>query len=221
MKRIWPIYATLLMGASVQLAANEIEMAQFEQAKQCISEPARLKRLACFDSAMGTSLSVSKKENDYFFMPEMWQRAVDNQAQRTTRDGFFVHQKDEKDRNGDLWMTLFAQPNDKYRKQKPILMFSCIDNITRVELVLPKPNLARKAKITTDNRNPITQEWLSDEQGLLFRTGRGLQAIDVIKSFMSSSTTYLRSDLDAINGLQFDTLNLKKSIIPLREACRW
>lgn len=212
---------------------NSIAAKAMDGAKKCITEPARLKRLACFDLLFGTSLTVSKLENAHFFMPQIWQRAIDNEAQRSEEKGFSVHQVDEDDPSAGIWMTISALPRaslgtsstrlqgDGVIYKRPILILSCIDNISRVELALPKANLALKASVTNDNRKRVTHDWLMDEQGWVFRTGRGLVAIEVMKSFISSSTTKLRSDVEAINGLQFDTEDLHRAITPLREACRW
>lgn len=66
-----------------------------------------------------------------------------------------------------------------------------------------------------------SQRWLSDDTGYIFRTGRGLPAIQVMKALIRGDDVRLRSANKAIDGLQFDTRELGSALKPLRQSCRW
>ncbi|MEZ8140861.1 type VI secretion system-associated protein VasI [Enterovibrio sp. FF113] len=194
-----------------------------EQAKVCVDIVGRLDRLACFDNVFDTPLMKVPETTFKALKPEAWLRATASESQRDDDStGFVLRYVNSKEPKAGMWMTATALPD---RGQKtadmPILMFSCIDSISRVELVLPEVTAAGKALVTTSANSGFTQRWLSDDSGSIMRAGRGLPAIDVMKALMSGPRAVVRSDLDEIGNLTFDTAELKETIGPMRQTCRW
>jgi type VI secretion system protein VasI len=103
----------------------------------------------------------------------------------------------------------------------PILMLSCLETISRVELVLPQKLQDARVKISIFGDQKDTQTWVSDEEGFVLRTGRGVPAIKAMKAIISSRSLVLRSNSPVIDGLRFDSLNLASTIKPIREKCDW
>lgn len=216
--------STAALIASDNLVAADASVKSKDLAEKCTIISARLKRLHCFDALFGEKNLSSSDLNKPILMPITWQKAVDSEAMRQHTKGFIVHYLDKQgsDPKKGVWMTLAAQSKRKNNlKFMPILMLSCIDEISRVEIILPKSSLDSKAKVTVNSAFSQTQYWFSDESGMVFRTGRGLLAIEVMKTLLSSSSSTFRSDIEQIQEVNFDLNSLGKDILPLRQACQW
>ncbi|MDD1793391.1 type VI secretion system-associated protein TagO [Enterovibrio makurazakiensis] len=213
-----PITVSAKEDSDGKMAASEVLV----QAKVCADIFGRLERLACFDNLFNTPVKKATETTFVALKPEAWQRATRSERDREEDGGFVLRYVDMKEPKSGMWMTATALPDrNQQRSEMPILMFSCIDNISRVELVLPTATSAGKAAVTTSASSSVTQRWLSDDTGNIMRAGRGLPAIEVMSALMSGPRAVVRSDLDAIGNLTFDTSTLKKTIAPMRQVCRW
>lgn len=222
---ITPFTLAALLAASLggNAQADEHGSAQLQQATACTQIPAMLDRLACFDKVFDTPANAENVISTGINKPEAWERARNSEAGRSeTETGFVLRYNNPDEPKSGIWMTATALPDrDQKKNEMPILMFSCIDNISRVELVLPEATSAGKARVTVSSGYSVTQRWLSDDTGSIMRAGRGIPAIDVMKALMSGSRAVLRSDLDDIGNLTFDTADLRDTIKPMRNTCRW
>ncbi len=194
-----------------------------KQAQTCSAIPTRLERLACFDGVFNTPVDADNEQTIANIKPEAYQRAHASEAARSEGEqGFVMRYTDPEDHSKGIWMTATAIPDrGQQREDMPILMLSCIDSISRMELVLPKTTSAGKAMVLVSGSFAVTDRWLSDDSGTIMHAGRGIPAINVMKALMSSSGSVLRSELDEIGNLTFDTEGLTSSIRPMRNTCRW
>ncbi len=194
-----------------------------KQAQTCSAIPTRLERLACFDGVFNTPVDADNEQTIANIKPEAYQRAHASEAARSEGEqGFVVRYTDPEDHSKGIWMTATAIPDrGQQREDMPILMLSCIDSISRMELVLPTTTSAGKATVLVSGSFAVTDRWLSDDSGTIMHAGRGIPAINVMKALMSSSGSVLRSELDEIGNLTFDTEGLTSSIRPMRNTCRW
>ncbi len=213
------LFSTLVNATSPESLLEKSDTALQEAVAQCANQEVRLSRLACFD-ALFPPPSTLQNEKTYEIKPQAWQRAWDTEARRKDVDGFLINRLNpEADKDG-VWLTMAAK--NRRSKTAATLMLSCIDNITRVELVFLEPLQHAMAQISlSHHQDTLTSRWLSDESGLVFRTSRGLGAIDTVKFVMGASQLSLRSDVPEINGLVFETQGLKKQVQILRSACHW
>ncbi|WP_325894307.1 type VI secretion system-associated protein VasI [Grimontia sp. NTOU-MAR1] len=195
----------------------------FESASACTLISARLDRLACFDEVFKTPVSGHSNAATIVQKPEAWERAKQSESEKSEEEtGFTLSYANLAEPKSGIWMTATALPDRNQKKNEmPILMFSCIDNISRVELILPNATSEGKAEVIASGSYNVTQRWLSDDTGNIMRAGRGIPAIDVMKVLMSGQRAVLRSDLGAIGNLTFDTADLRESIKPMRQTCRW
>ncbi|WP_251882082.1 type VI secretion system-associated protein VasI [Grimontia kaedaensis] len=222
-----PISLCLMAGLALSSAntlANETDnKALIQSASECVNIPARLDRLACFDEVFKTPVSGQPEASVIVQKPEAWERAKQSESERNEDEtGFALRYANRAEPKSGIWMTATALPDRNQKKNEmPILMFSCIDNISRVELILPTATSEGKAEVMASSGYSVTQRWLSDDTGNIMRAGRGIPAIDVMKALMSGQRAVLRSDLEAIGNLTFDTADLRESIKPMRQTCRW
>ncbi|KEA65265.1 Type VI secretion protein VasI [Marinobacterium lacunae] len=119
-----------------------------------------------------------------------------------------------------LWLTA---PAVGALPPRPVLMLSCVDDISRVELTLPKAIDIGSLQVVleADGRRLLSQRWLSDDSGHILRSGRGLPAIAVMQAMLRTGDLRLRANDEAIDGLRFDARGLSEQIAPLRRQCGW
>lgn len=210
------IVASSCLSVSSDSFANQTETL-VEQANQCREIPARLDRLACFDGVFATPLeehATPVADNPY---PSEWNRAIEARDGLEPGEGWALVVEGE-GKDGSAWVALPAQNTTFAEQDAPVLLLSCINNLSRVELALPQE--AADARIQVSVRGAM-QYWRSDDYGVLFSSARGLPAIDMMKRIGNDSYLTLRSNSDLADGLQFNTRDLKHGLRALRERCGW
>lgn len=215
--------------AAVPLDADKAlrDAAFVTKANLCTKERIRLERLACFDALFSTQIKVTQFENRHLLKPIEWRRAKEAELTRKNETHFLVTQLDEKEVKAGLWLTLPAQlsrQDASLQKENtlPILSLSCLDNISRVELIFDKALALSKAKVTlVGAQKTLATSWQMDEQGLVLRIGRGLASIEVMQFLAKRERVLFRSNNAALNGLEFNTKGLDEQINLLRLACHW
>lgn len=219
---------SMLAGASLVPMASGVEvtgdmLTQLARGQACSVIPSKIERLACFDAAFETPIHEDNTQIENQVRPEEWVRANGSEAKRTETDtGFLLNYAMPNQPKSGIWLTATALPDrEQQTEDMPILMFSCIDNISRVELILRDVASEGVAQVYASSAYSVTQRWMSDDSGYVFRAGRGLPAIEVMKAIMSGNRAVLRADIPSIRNLTFDTAELKQAIKPLRQTCRW
>lgn len=204
-----------LGGNSISFAKERIGL--IEQAHQCRQIPPRLDRLACFDTIFETPLERTLISIDDNFYPSEWARAIEARNSLNFEDGWALVVEGE-GKKGNAWVALPAQNATFSDRETPVLLLSCINNLSRVELALPEE--VADARIQVSIRG-ISQYWRSDDHGVLFSSARGLSAIEMMKRIANDSNLTLRSNADFADGLQFSTRGLEHGLQALRERCGW
>ncbi|WBA16793.1 type VI secretion system-associated protein VasI [Salinivibrio proteolyticus] len=211
---------TLLCASFSSTAAEISSVKQLEQAQQCRVVPSRLDRLACFDRVFNTQLSASDVAEEHATQkPQQWRRAMDAANAKAPQTWSLTEQGEG--RGSSAWITLQAN-NVRTRfkaSEQPVLMLSCIDNLSRIELMLPEPIDDGRVKMTFPQGQ--TQYWRSDDVGVVLSSSRGLPAIRLMKSLSSQDQLVIRSNSRYVDGLRFDTAPLNNTIHALRERCGW
>ncbi|MCG9583083.1 type VI secretion system-associated protein TagO [Vibrio tubiashii] len=193
-------------------AADTTTTMLLEKAQQCTSISERLDRLSCFDEAFQTPTvsNLAVKSDD---RPPAWHTAFDSSEGNGPLN--VVEKGTEKE--GDAWVTVTAMHSDGV--PSPVLMMSCINKISRIELALPQA--MEDARIRVSVAGGPNQSWRSDDIGVLFSSARGVPAISMMKVMARESRLTLRSNSPVVDGLQFDTTGLSQALKPLRSRCGW
>ncbi|KJG19925.1 hypothetical protein UB37_15940 [Photobacterium iliopiscarium] len=194
-----------------------------DQAHQCRDIESKLKRLQCFDEVFDTPMAIKTLAGlNSVQYPPSWIRAVNSEKSRGSKKGFILNQQDESNKLSSVWLTATATNVSSQSKTRgPILMLTCFEKISRVQLILPQPIKAGRVTISIPGSPVVTQNWISDDSGYLLRSGRGIPAIDAIKAMISAPQLILRSDIAGIDNVEFDNKNLAEAVKPMREICRW
>lgn len=194
---------------------------------ECSLVASRLARLSCFDDVFETKFEIDKQAE--VILP-IKARATHSEANRGDSLAFKLTYGRAPELDESVWVTASAIPyldlitpqsNGLNAPARPILMLSCLETISRVELILPEKIQDARVKISIFGDDKNTQTWISDESGFVLRTGRGVPAIKAMKAIISSRSLVLRSNSPVIDGLRFDSLNLASTIKPIREKCDW
>lgn len=171
-------------------------------------------RLFCFDELFETPLFSSQHSSSVPIQtnyPQKWLEIQTMEKQRASEsEGFWSTEKNLK-----LYDTLhLTQTVDGLG----IVVLSCVNNISRVEIMLEKPLQGGVVPIAITGKNREEHKWLLDNTGYILREGRGLPAIATIRNLMGESQFSL-----AINDRLY-TLSLKgfdQQIKALQTLCHW
>jgi len=202
----------LLLSASLCYAQPQ----RLDDAQSCVKMTSKLERLYCFDRIFSTPLLVGSSKEKITEHAVVRTRALDNEQRRTSETHFLQGQKANNPDN--IWLTasaIGALP------PRPILMLSCIDGISRVELVLADYVEKNSVLIAINKSLKAGQHWISDDSGFVFRSGRGVPSIKRMQEMLAGESFTLHSDLEQFNDLQFDAQGLRQALKPLRNVCGW
>ncbi|WP_058910616.1 type VI secretion system-associated protein VasI [Entomohabitans teleogrylli] len=201
----------LLMAAPLWADDN----AQLAAVQACRSEPAPLLRLDCYDKALAAPTGATPAAPAQAGVA--WQRAMAQEAQRDDRETAFLVTHS----GGDNPQVVLTTPAIGVAPPRPVLMFSCVDNITRLQVALTMPVRERDGAVSlaTENRR-ISVGWFVRENGFLLESSRGLAGIEEIKQLFGAQRLTLSLPGDA-SRLVFNISGLAQEIDPLRTACHW
>lgn len=190
-------------------AAYSIEFVNNDAAIKCAKITSRLERLSCFDNIFSPIRETSYYQKD--IRPKVWFKANENELKRSEGNDLPLLSSSNNN-SKDRWLTI---PDNNNRKT--ILMMSCIDQISRIELISPQIISEARVHFLIDEVGKFT--WRTDDSGYLLEGSRGIPAIDVMKKIMNLKILSIRSNLPSINGLEFNIVDL--DLAPLRQSCRW
>lgn len=180
---------------------------------RCRSESSALVRLDCYDKALAPTMELTPVPLN---TGPAWQRAMDQEKNRADHSTAFLVTEGE----GTNPMVLITTPAIGVPPPRPVLMLSCIDNITRLQVALIGPQKAAAIKLTADNTR-FDVHWFLRENGYLLESSRGLAGIDEIKRLMSAETLTIEGSNSAFPRLTFSISQLPQVLKPLRNACHW
>lgn len=208
----------LMLGAMGWLAAGSLraeENAMLAAALACRQEPAPLLRLDCYDRALA--------QNGVVAVPSpaqagpAWRRAMNQERGRNDHSLAFLIS----DRGGDNPLVVLTTPAIGIPPPRPVLMFSCIDNITRLQVALSAPVQEGDGRVLlATEKNSLSLRWFVRENGFLLESSRGLAGIQQIRQLFGAQRLTLTPQNGA-TSLTFNITGLAQEIEPLRKACHW
>lgn len=194
----------------------------------CRAEPASLERLDCYDRLLTPAYpDFSGARVKAQVQGEAWQRAFAQEAQRDDHSTQFLTQQT----GGERPSVVITTPALGSRPPRPVLMFSCIDNITRMQIALPEPLNGPPDVVLVTEKIRVNARWFLRENDALLESSRGLPGIDEIKQLFGADTLTVAFNAPAQNelphkntpaaSLTFSLSGLEKALVPMRVACHW
>ncbi|MFQ0835061.1 MULTISPECIES: type VI secretion system-associated protein VasI [Citrobacter] len=211
----------LLITPSLYAGETPDAQATINAMSTCRKEPAALERLDCYDHILapvrpeGFAGALVKARYD----GEAWTRALEQEKQRTDNSiGLLITRME-----GERPTVIITTPAIGSLPPRPVLMFSCVDNITRMQVALTSPRRENDIPVVlVTDRSQFRSSWFVRENGSLLEASRGLSGIDEIKQLFGAKTLTLDTGTDSATGkLTFNIDGLAQTIAPLREACHW
>ncbi|KFC05297.1 VasI family type VI secretion protein [Trabulsiella guamensis ATCC 49490] len=187
------------------------------KAMRCRSESSPLLRLDCYDSAFSddgpqmADVPVAKGG-------VAWQRAMDQEKTRDDHTTAFISTNS----GGDNPQVILTTPAIGETPPRPVLMFSCVDNITRLQIAVAVPLKSGEGNVLLKtDRNQYDVNWFIRENGYLLDASRGLAGIEEIKQLFGSESVTVSLPGRSSPHLIFNIEGLAQEIEPLRKACHW
>jgi type VI secretion system protein VasI len=191
--------------------------------KKCMNTTTDVERLACFDKLYKTPShlgghTVKKPLTEE--MPKLVRKIYKLEAERPKNLADIVLNIVEDGANKIVRLSKPGRGNDKY---SPILLLSCVDNITRLQIGLKKPikKSVFNVSIVSEQGFVSKHRWRSSEDGYLLSAARGLESVRIIDSLLGH--TRINFDLDdvGLGQIFFNFDGFKEGIKVLSETCRW
>lgn len=187
----------------------------------CRKESAALERLDCYDHILapvqtqGFAGALVKARYD----GEAWTRALEQEKQRMDNSTGLLITRTE----GERPTVIITTPAIGNLPPRPVLMFSCVDNITRMQVALAVPRRENDIPVVLGtDKGQFRSRWFVRENGFLLEASRGLSGIDEIKQLFGAKTLTLDTGVgNAAGKLTFNIDGLAQTIAPLRDACHW
>nr|WP_282813874.1 type VI secretion system-associated protein VasI [Hafnia alvei] len=204
--------------------ANASLSADVQRAMEaCRNEPFPLPRLQCYDQAwhpkmhnVGIPLGKTKTDKP----DETWQLVMTQEHQRSV-DAPTLLLREFNNTSGEP-VLLMTTPSQEGSTVPAILAISCVENITRMQLVFSQPLGDGESPLTLrTSKNDIDTRWFWRSSGYRLESSRGLSGIAEIQQLLGSTTLTIIADNKALNGLTFQLNNLQTTLQPLRKACHW
>ena len=181
--------------------------------KRCRNEASPLVRLDCYDNALNIQRGETHRQDN---AGPAWHRAMEQEKTRPDHATTFLVNVG----TGDNPSVIITTPAIGVPPPRPVLMLSCIDNITRLQIA--SVNRVKDGNITLNvDQMQFDVQWFLRENGYLLESSRGLAGIDEIKRLMPADTLTIEGRNNAEPHFTFNISQLTQVIKPLRNACHW
>lgn len=199
------------------------EVVPASAARDCRYIGSSLERLACFDEAAGTPARTAPLSRPPAELEApSHSRVLANEARRGAHDLTFLANVAEPGASAIEGLVISA-PAIASVAPHPYLAISCVQNISRLQLITARPVEARWVRVQLQGERSATAPtaWQVMENGQVLDAGRGLPAIEQIKQLLGAHRIRVLSDNAQLHGLTFDAQGLDPLISQARSACRW
>ncbi|OOF52779.1 type VI secretion system-associated protein TagO [Rodentibacter genomosp. 2] len=204
------MYKSILFGILSILSSSVLSEDKINQAEQCTLIKSNIGRLTCFDKVFNTPIRTQSTDD----------RIVANIIPKLVGDIFTLAKDDMHDSfvENNLEVALSSDDNNA------AIYIACKDNITRFQIALDKPikrNMLN-VQIVNNNTNQIASkvDWQSAERGYLLDAGRGLYAIQQLKSILYIDL-FTVSIPQENRSFVFKNNGLASKVASIRKECGW
>ncbi len=195
---------------------------------ECTQIKSSLNRLACFDSFFKTPIHLPGERNTTSFRadyhPEILRIAQRIEAGRPSETAGLLMQRSIDHEASNQKRIILSAPAIGAYPPRPLLIISCINNITRLQIGFEKP-LAENSAPVTLNLDAMSiggdYLWRVIESGKIVDAGRGISSIKILKKISKYQRLMIQSDTYLLDGLTFDISGLNQALPELRKACHW
>lgn len=204
------IYKSALLGLLSLFSESVLSEERISKVEQCTSIKSNVSRLACFDKVFNTPIRMNIIDD----------RAMDNVIPKLIGDIFTLAKENTHDSLAENNLEVALSSND----QHAAIYVACKDNITRFQIAIDKPvkrNVLNVHIVNNDTKQVASKtDWQSTERGYMLDSGRGLYAIQQLKSILyigSFTVSIPQEDL----RFTFKNDGLASKVASIRKECGW
>ncbi len=196
------------------------------QPSACTEIRASIQRLACFDQLFQTpayieTIAVPQEHRPNYGIIE----AVNAHEQLRQKNDYSLRvTSDLEHPAAEQHRVIISVPAIGAIGTRPVFALSCIDNITRLQLILPDPIPTTRLDIRIKNENGkilLDDQWKIIGGGHIVDAGHGIPSIRVAKKLLGAKRLIFTSGQEVIDGVTFDVAAMPEQILPLQTACHW
>ncbi|MFW5443455.1 MAG: type VI secretion system-associated protein VasI [Methylococcaceae bacterium] len=196
--------------------------------EQCTTIKSSLKRLTCFDHYFKTPIVIENKKQVSQVLrnrtSKIMQMAMRVEQQRTDEQtGFLSDEMLEHELAGQQRIIL-TTPAIGSSPPRPLLIISCINNITRLQIGLHQPINKGWIEISlglNGGKQQTNSAWRMTGDGQIVDAGRGIPSINLLKTMQGQNRVQIHSQDISLQGLTFDITGFTQQVKSLRLACHW
>lgn len=204
------LYKVIFVSFLSMYSVSSLSEVRLEQAEQCVFITSNINRLACFDRTFNTPIREQVID----------ERALGNVVPKLVGNIFTLAKDSSKNTSTENNLELALLSND----ENAAIYIACKDNITRFQIVLDKPvkhNLLNVHIANNDTNQTASKiDWQSAERGYLLDAGRGLYAIQQLKSILYIDTFSVSLPQENRQYI-FKNNGLASQVAPVRKECGW
>ena len=223
-QRIGPLAISLLLLSP----CCEAEATAGPDDSPCAAIADRSHRLDCFDGKAARSRLVSASSGHALPVrstaEDVISVAQDKELKRKRSQAGFLLTDDPVDGKDEASVVMASTPSVSPSEPGSFLVLSCVSNISRIQIISGQPIARPRAAVTLmqgETTHGSTTEWRVLGGGRVVDGGRGIPAIERIRSLREDSRLYVGSNSAVLDGLLFDMTGVEQVIGRLREACHW
>lgn len=223
-------FRALLLAATV-LAGCAAASGAMASGRDCKTIVSAIERLACFDAQAGTPpAAAAGTEAPVIALPDLARvpdivALVQRNESRRKADQFGMLLLRLDDAIPGQHKVVISAPAREASAPPPLLAISCLQNISRLQLLTAQPLEVSRVhiRLLLDGRQiTASRPWLVVDDGTVTDAGRGLVAIEQLRHLTRpAQLVQLESDHAMFDGLTFDAAALHELMAQQREACHW
>ena len=192
----------------------------------CTNIRSSIQRLACFDKLFDTPVYIEAISIPEVLKPNYGIVDIVNQSesQRETDNYDLLMDASVEHSDTEQQRVVLTTPAIGAIGVRPILALSCIDNISRLQIIFSQPLNATRVNLIIHGRKEkeiLSEKWKVIGGGYIVDAGRGIPSIRIIQRLRKSNRITFSSDQSLLEGLVFDLEKLPEYIVKLATACHW
>jgi type VI secretion system protein VasI len=196
--------------------------------EDCTAFKSSLQRLTCFDQYFNTPFEITDDKDSAKKFPvrksKIMQMAMRIEKQRNDETTGLLREEIMEHESAGQQRIILTTPAIGSHPPRPLLMISCINNITRLQIGLHHSINRGRVDIALglkDNTQQTDYSWRVLGNGEIIDAGHGIPSIELLKKMIGYNRVRIHSEDMVLEGLTFDITGFTHYVKSFRIACHW
>lgn len=222
------IILSLILYTAFSSVSESATPQPVKKPEDCILIKSSLQRLTCFDHYFKTPIVIEKmaggaakkthRKSKIMQLALRIEEQRNDQSMGLLRDEILEHESAGQQR------IILTAPAIGSIPPRPLLMISCINNITRLQIGLHHSINRGRVDIALGLKGRTQQtdySWRVLGHGELIDAGHGIPSINLLKTMIGQHRVRIHAEDMALEGLTFDITGFTQYVKSFRKACHW